>query len=84
MLGIRPEHLAIGLPEHGNARGEVYVVEPMGREQVVDVRVGERSIQVIAPATLAVRIGEPAGLTFDATKLHLFDPGGRRAAGVGA
>ena len=38
-----------------------------------------RSLQVIAPASLQVRAGEPVGLLFDATKLHLFDPaaGGR-------
>ncbi|MFN8636083.1 MAG: ABC transporter ATP-binding protein [Chloroflexota bacterium] len=73
-LGIRPEHLTIGPPDQSNARGEVYVVEPMGREQVVDIRVGERSIQALAPASLSVRVGEPVGLTFDASKLHLFDP----------
>jgi ABC-type sugar transport system ATPase subunit len=73
-LGVRPEHLTIGPPDQANAQGEVYMVEPMGREQVVDVRIGERSLQVIAPAALAVRLGEPVGLTFDATKLHLFDP----------
>ena len=73
-LGIRPEHLTIGPTEPAHARGEVYIVEPMGREQVVDVRIGERTLQVIAPAALAVRVGEPVGLTFDATKLHLFDP----------
>mgnify|MGYP000940889349 CR=1 FL=1 len=73
-LGIRPEHLTLGPPDQSNARGEVYVVEPMGREQVVDIRVGERSIQALAPASLSVRVGEPVGLTFDASKLHLFDP----------
>ena len=73
-LGIRPEHLTIGPSDTSHARGEVYVVEPMGREQVVDVRIGEHTVQVIAPASLAVRVGEPVGLTFDATKLHLFDP----------
>src|SRR5215213_4255256 len=74
VLGIRPEHLTIGPPEPSNARGEVYVVEPMGREQVVDVRIGEHAIQVIAPASLTFRVGEPVGLAFDASKLHLFDP----------
>jgi ABC-type sugar transport system ATPase subunit len=74
LLGIRPEHLTIGPPDQANARGEVYVVEPMGREQVVDVHLGERSFQVIAPASLTVRVGEPVGLAFDASKLHLFDP----------
>jgi ABC-type sugar transport system ATPase subunit len=78
-LGIRPEDLTIGPPDGAHARGEVYMVEPMGREQVIDVRIGERSIQALAPAALSVRIGEPVGLTFDPTKLHLFDPaaGGR-------
>jgi len=80
-LGVRPEHLTIGPPEQANARGEVYVVEPMGREQVVDVRIGERSLQAIAPASLQVRLGESVGLGFDPAKLHLFDPsGGQRLA----
>jgi ABC-type sugar transport system ATPase subunit len=73
-LGIRPEHLTIGPLEPANARGDVYVVEPMGREQVVDVRLGERALQIIAPASLAVQVGETVGLAFDPTKLHLFDP----------
>jgi ABC-type sugar transport system ATPase subunit len=73
-LGIRPEHLTIGPLEPSNARGDVYVVEPMGREQVVDVRLGERALQIIAPASLAVQVGETVGLAFDPTKLHLFDP----------
>jgi ABC-type sugar transport system ATPase subunit len=80
-LGIRPEHLTIGPLEPSNARGEVYVVEPMGREQVVDVRLGDRSLQVIAPASLQVEAGESVGLAFDRSKLHLFDPaGGERLA----
>jgi ABC-type sugar transport system ATPase subunit len=73
-IGIRPEDVTIGPPERSNARGDVYVIEPMGREQIVDVRIGERVIQVIAPATLAVQVGETVGLAFDAAKLHLFDP----------
>jgi len=78
-LGIRPEHLTVGPPEPANARGEVYVVEPMGREQIIDVRIGERSFQALVAASQSLRVGEPVGLTFDATKLHLFDPaaGGR-------
>jgi inositol-phosphate transport system ATP-binding protein len=74
VLGIRPEDLTIAPPEQGNARGEVYVVEPMGREQVVDVRVGDRSLQVIAPMALSVQVGEAVGVAFNASKVHLFDP----------
>jgi ABC-type sugar transport system ATPase subunit len=74
VLGIRPEHLTIGPAEPASARGEVYVTEPMGREQVIDVRVGEHALQALAPASLTVRVGESIGLTFDPDKLHLFDP----------
>ncbi|MFN2462231.1 MAG: hypothetical protein ABR591_16380, partial [Candidatus Velthaea sp.] len=35
-LGIRPEHFEIVAAGQGHATGEVYVVEPMGREQMVD------------------------------------------------
>ncbi|MDP8924438.1 MAG: ABC transporter ATP-binding protein [Chloroflexota bacterium] len=59
-----------------HATGEVYVVEPMGREQVVDVRLGERSLQAIAPAGLPVKIGDRVALRFDLARLHLFDPDG--------
>jgi len=74
VLGIRPEHLTIGPTEPANARGDVYMVEPMGREQVVDVRIGDHSLQAIVPAAQSLRVGEPVGLAFDPTKLHLFDP----------
>jgi ABC-type sugar transport system ATPase subunit len=73
-IGIRPEHLAIVAPGQGEASGEVYVVEPMGREQVVDVQVGERRLRVIAPPGFVATIGERVGLRFAPEQLHLFDP----------
>jgi inositol-phosphate transport system ATP-binding protein len=73
-IGIRPEHLALVAPGEGDARGEVYVVEPMGREQVVEVRIGERRLVAIAPPGFAGRIGDSVGLRFARERLHLFDP----------
>jgi len=73
-VGIRPEHLAIVAPGQGEASGEVYVVEPMGREQIVDVQVGERRLRVIAPPGFVAKIGERVGLRFAPEQLHLFDP----------
>ena len=74
VVGIRPEHLAIVAPGQGEATGEVYVVEPMGREQIVDVQVGERRLRAIAPLGFAAKIGERVGLRFAPERLHLFDP----------
>ena len=72
-MGVRPEHLAIVPPAEGNVSGEVYVVEPMGREQIVDVQVGERRLRVIAPPGFAGRIGDRVGLRVPAERLHFFD-----------
>jgi len=73
-LGVRPEHLVILPQGQGDANAEVYVVEPMGREQIVDVQVGARRLRAIAPPGFAARIGERVGLRFAPEWIHLFDP----------
>jgi inositol-phosphate transport system ATP-binding protein len=74
IVGIRPEHITIVAPGEGSAKGEIYVVEPMGREQIVAVKVGERVLQVIAPPGFAGSIGDSVGLRVSSERLHLFDP----------
>ena len=74
-LGIRPEHLQILPAGQGHISGEVYVVEPMGREQVVDIRLGERVLRAIAPPTFSAGIGDAVGIGFNVDRLHLFDDG---------
>ena len=73
-LGLRPEDLIVEPPDRGQVRGEVYVVEPMGREQVVEVRIGERTLRVIAPPSFTGQIGDAVGIGVNADRLHLFDP----------
>src|SRR5215210_2800548 len=73
-LGIRPEDLTVEPPGRGQVSGEIYVVEPMGREQLVDVRIGERTLQVIAPPSFSGQIGDTVGIGVNADRLHLFDP----------
>ena len=73
-VGVRPEDLSFVAPEQGDLRGEVYVAEPMGREQVVDVRLDDQVVRVLAPGTVNVAAGEQVGLRIDARKLHLFEP----------
>ncbi|HET6317126.1 MAG TPA: TOBE domain-containing protein, partial [Chloroflexota bacterium] len=74
-LGVRPEDLELVAPDQGDVRGEVYVSEPMGREQVVDVRFGESAMWVLAPATYAGQIGDHVGIRVNSERIHVFDPG---------
>jgi ABC-type sugar transport system ATPase subunit len=72
-LGIRPEDLTFDPPGGGHLSGEVYVAEPMGREQVIEVRIGERVLRVLAPPSFVGQIGEQVGIRFNLERLHIFD-----------
>ena len=71
VLGIRPEDVALaddGFP------GDVYVVEPLGRDDLVDARVDGASLHVLVDPALALRIGDPVRLRLNTGKIQFFDP----------
>jgi ABC-type sugar transport system ATPase subunit len=74
LLGVRAENVTLSPTDDADARGEVYVTEPHGREQTVDVRVGREMVRVIAPADLRTEIGQAVGLRFHPDHVHLFHP----------
>jgi ABC-type sugar transport system ATPase subunit len=47
LLGIRPEHLSLGTKKEGVIRGEVVLVEPLGENSLVSVRIGESEIKAL-------------------------------------
>ncbi len=71
ILGIRPEDITIS--EKGDVEGEVYVVEPLGSEQIVTIKFGEDLILVKAPPNLDIGVGEKIKLSFNREKIYLFD-----------
>jgi inositol-phosphate transport system ATP-binding protein len=73
LLGIRPEDLALVAPDQGDLGGEIYVIEPSGREKLVDVQSGEKVFRVVAHPGFDGSIGDAVGLRFDRDRLHLFD-----------
>jgi multiple sugar transport system ATP-binding protein len=76
-IGIRPEDLALKAPgSAGAVSGEVYVVEPMGNETLVDVRTGDGRLSVRAPRGFAAPIGSTIGVTFDPANASFFDASG--------
>ena len=76
IMGIRPENVTVG--KEGVA-GEVYVVEPLGRDHLIDIRIGDVHIHALADPKLNLRIGENVKLNFDGDKVQFFDLESERA-----
>ncbi len=76
-VGVRPEdrHLVDG-GQPGAVAGEVYVVEPMGNETLVDVRVGGERLTLRASRRFTASIGSAVGVTFDSGDACFFDRSG--------
>jgi multiple sugar transport system ATP-binding protein len=79
-LGIRPEDLEI-LPEGtpGAIAGEIYVVEPMGNETLVDVRIGDQRVMARAAREFTAPIGSPIGVRVALKSACFFGPEGTTA-----
>jgi ABC-type sugar transport system ATPase subunit len=76
ILGIRPEDIAISNEGLG---GQVYVVEPLGRDDLVDVHVGDASMHVLADPSLRLKIGDLVHLRLKVDKVQFFDPESERS-----
>jgi multiple sugar transport system ATP-binding protein len=74
VLGIRPEDITVyesAVPEA--IETEVYVIEPLGSENVIDLKIGENLIKAISPPTLWLKIGDKAYINFNKEKMHIFN-----------
>jgi inositol-phosphate transport system ATP-binding protein len=71
VLGIRPEDITI---VDKGISGEIYVVEPLGRDDLLDVRIGEAGVHVLADPALGLRMGQNVALDFNTHKVQFFDP----------
>ena len=72
VMGIRPEDIRIAAD--GDVAGEIFVVEPLGREDLIDVRVGPHGFILLADTEKQHRAGERVSLKFDMTQAQFFDP----------
>jgi multiple sugar transport system ATP-binding protein len=68
--GIRPEHLELA---SSGIAAEVIVVEPMGAETELLVKVGDASLTVLSRGRSSVGPGERVFLAPDPANAHLFD-----------
>jgi multiple sugar transport system ATP-binding protein len=75
ILGLRPEAISVSNEEMGvNCfKGEVYVVEPLGSEIILNIKVNDNIIKVNAPPSLKVSPGSSVWLSFKTNDVHVFD-----------
>lgn len=84
-IGARPEHTRVALVEEPNAIPcEIYVVEQMGSDTLVDVSVGPRRFMARMEPEFSGRTGDRAWIVFDPTRLYLFDANTQEAIWWGA
>jgi inositol-phosphate transport system ATP-binding protein len=68
-LGIRPEDIRVGV---GDVVGEVVAVEPLGREDLIDVEIDDLLIRALAEAGRRPRVGENVRLRVDPARVQFF------------
>jgi multiple sugar transport system ATP-binding protein len=78
LMGIRPEHLTLGLPATKNFHGIIETVEALGNDTYISVKLLDLeptnlTMQVRVPPDKSVAIGEEVWLSVATDKLHLFD-----------
>jgi multiple sugar transport system ATP-binding protein len=83
-LGIRPEDVRVTLAAPGGgaagwAACEIFAVEPIGGDTLVDVKLGDARVLAKTKADFAGKIGDRCWIAFEASKLHVFDAGNGQA-----
>jgi ABC-type sugar transport system ATPase subunit len=82
-LGIRPEDTDVVGPEgEADLRGQVHLIEPIGSDKYVSVRIGEDECMVRTSPRLAVEKGEAINLKLAWPRAHFFDSTGRNVFAV--
>jgi multiple sugar transport system ATP-binding protein len=72
LLGVRPEHVSLDPPAGAALQAVVQSVEPLGRETVVRLAVGERLLTAVCRDCRAV-VGQTVALGIEPNRWHVFD-----------
>ncbi len=73
-VGIRPSDITLHRQDVGTAwKGEVYLIEQVGRSRIFTVKVNGDMLKVKMPLEFNAAVGEHLYLTFSPDKIYLFD-----------
>jgi ABC-type sugar transport system ATPase subunit len=79
-LGVRAEDISLVNGEGGgDAVGEVFIVEPLGRDDMLDIVIGGMHFYVLAEPEKRIRPGDKVSLRFDTSSVQFFDPQSERS-----
>jgi len=75
ILGVRPQDVSIHEKEMPNSiSSEVYALEPLGHETIVDLKLGEdKLIKACIHAMYGANLGGKVWMTFDMNRIHIID-----------
>ncbi|MCS7125726.1 MAG: TOBE domain-containing protein [Aigarchaeota archaeon] len=76
ILGFRPEDVSIFMERRPEAlfQADLYVIEPMGSNIIVDLKVGELLLKAVLPPTARLpQLGEKVWIYFPPDRFHIFD-----------
>jgi ABC-type sugar transport system ATPase subunit len=60
-------------------QAEVYIVEPLGSQNIVDLKIGENPLKVKTLPTIQPSIGQQIQVWFDKDRMHVFDKSTEKA-----
>lgn len=80
ILGIRAEDIFIrDEASEDTIQAEVYIVEPLGSENIIDLKVGDNRLRAKTLPTVQPDIGQLIQMWFDKERMHVFDKATERA-----
>ncbi|MFC1716803.1 ABC transporter ATP-binding protein [Candidatus Poribacteria bacterium] len=80
ILGIRAEDIFVRKDATNETiQTEVYVVEPLGSENIIDLKIGDNLLRARTLPTVQPGIGQPIYMWFDKDRMHVFDKSTEKA-----
>jgi len=75
ILGVRPEDVGVykQKPSGESIEAEVYALEPLGAEIIIDSKIGESIVKSRGSPDFKAEIGDKIYLTINKEKMHIFD-----------
>ena len=76
LFGVRPEDVALN--ENGTFAGRVILIEPLGVESIIHLRIGEQVLLSVVPGVAPYGIDTNIQFDIAPDRLHFFDLDGKR------